>query len=265
MNSNRNSTVSGVLSRSNQTELTEPPPLSRSNVPANPVSLPPYRSNIIILFDAMPVFLVIFISQSVQSPLRNINSPFGFHGAVNLSSDSNKRFVYDVGAYNSDDDKADQNGMGVFLNEMAAMMNLCIVRHRSIPILIINILARVSICLLCNLRKPTAVVLLKRVTTEVKTLMGAVLIRRDAEADLNSALRPVEIIGNLASIEKAEKLINEVIAQSEGEGIPVLFVRGAPEQIWIKVRNDGIRETIKNMQTKSRARIQVVLSIYDLK
>ncbi|CDY54279.1 BnaC07g50810D [Brassica napus] len=35
----------------------------------------------------------------------------------------------------------------------------------------------------------------------------------DAEADLNSALRPVEIIGNLASIEKAEKLINEVIAQ----------------------------------------------------
>ncbi|WZZ76384.1 hypothetical protein YC2023_087754 [Brassica napus] len=53
----------------------------------------------------------------------------------------------------------------------------------------------------------------------------------DAEADLNSALRPVEIIGNLASIEKAEKLINEVIAQSEGEGIPAIFVRGAPEQI----------------------------------
>uniref|UniRef100_M4DAK2 Fe2OG dioxygenase domain-containing protein n=1 Tax=Brassica campestris TaxID=3711 RepID=M4DAK2_BRACM len=53
--------------------------------------------------------------------------------------------------------------------------------------------------------------------------------------------------------------------KSEGEGIPALFVRGAPEQIWIKVRNDGIRETIKNMHTKSRARIQVVLSIYDLK
>ncbi|WZZ76385.1 hypothetical protein YC2023_087755 [Brassica napus] len=73
----------------NQTELTEPPPLSRSNVPANPVSLPPYRSNIIILFDAKPVFLVIFISQSVQSPLRNINSPFGFHGAVNRDSTAN--------------------------------------------------------------------------------------------------------------------------------------------------------------------------------
>ncbi|KAH0892280.1 hypothetical protein HID58_054709, partial [Brassica napus] len=179
-----------VLSRSNQTELMEPPPLSRSNIPANPVSLPPYRSNIIILFDAKPIFLVIFISQSVQFPLRNMNSPFGFHEAVNrestanstfsfsiccgniVSPDSNKRFVYDVGAYNSDDDKADQNGMRDFLNEMADMMNLCIV----IPILIINVLARVSICLLCNLRKPTAVVL--SLATEVKTSMEAVLIKR---------------------------------------------------------------------------------------
>ncbi|KAF3488954.1 hypothetical protein F2Q69_00057650 [Brassica cretica] len=153
-------------------------------------------------------------------------------------SDSNKRFVYDVGAYNSDDDKADQNGMRDFLNEMAAMMNLCIVFEQvqdlfnemfqgdaaAFPSLSSTSFARISICLLCNLRKPTAVVLLKRVAIEVKTLMGAVLIRRDAEADLNSALRPVEIIGNLASIEKAEKLINEVIAQSEGEGIPAIFV-----------------------------------------
>ncbi|KAG2328963.1 hypothetical protein Bca52824_000143 [Brassica carinata] len=61
--------------------------------------------------------------------------------------DSNKRFVYDVGAYNSDDDKVTKT------------------RRRSIPILIINALARVSICLFCNLRKPMAVVLLKRVAT----------------------------------------------------------------------------------------------------
>ncbi|KAL0898561.1 hypothetical protein Bca101_082522 [Brassica carinata] len=81
---------------------------------------------------------------------------------IKLSSDSNKRFVYDVGAYNSDDDKADQNGMGDFLNEMAAMMNLCIVIIHGT---VLN-------------RKPMAVVLLKRVATEVKTLMGAVLIRR---------------------------------------------------------------------------------------
>lgn len=38
-------------------------------------------------------------------------------------------------------------------------------------------------------------------------------IRRDAEADPNSALRPVEIIGTVACIEKAEKLINAVIAE----------------------------------------------------
>ncbi|KAJ0244770.1 Chaperone DnaJ-domain superfamily protein [Hirschfeldia incana] len=43
--------------------------------------------------------------------------------AYSVLSDSNKRFLYDVGAYNSDDDEADQNGMGDFLNEMAAMMN----------------------------------------------------------------------------------------------------------------------------------------------
>ncbi|CAF2079029.1 unnamed protein product [Brassica oleracea] len=43
--------------------------------------------------------------------------------AYSVLSDSNKRFLYDVGAYNSDDDVEDQNGMGDFLNEMAAMMN----------------------------------------------------------------------------------------------------------------------------------------------
>ncbi|KAH0934212.1 hypothetical protein HID58_011329 [Brassica napus] len=72
--------------------------------------------------------------------------------AYSVLSDSNKRFLYDVGAYNSDDDDHDQNiqfmsgwfciengygfcmaiehmnhvvlqGMGDFLNEMATMMN----------------------------------------------------------------------------------------------------------------------------------------------
>ncbi|AEE75485.1 putative DnaJ domain, Chaperone J-domain superfamily [Arabidopsis thaliana] len=42
--------------------------------------------------------------------------------AYSVLSDSNKRFLYDVGAYNTDDDD-DQNGMGDFLNEMATMMN----------------------------------------------------------------------------------------------------------------------------------------------
>ncbi|KAF8110515.1 hypothetical protein N665_0083s0077 [Sinapis alba] len=45
--------------------------------------------------------------------------------AYSVLSDSNKRFLYDVGAYNTDDDDddSDQYGMGDFLNEMATMMN----------------------------------------------------------------------------------------------------------------------------------------------
>ncbi|CDY19399.1 BnaC05g09080D [Brassica napus] len=58
MNSNRNSTVSGGFISKQSNGTVEPPPLSRSNVPANSVSLPPYRSNIIILFDVKPVFLL---------------------------------------------------------------------------------------------------------------------------------------------------------------------------------------------------------------
>jgi far upstream element-binding protein len=38
-------------------------------------------------------------------------------------------------------------------------------------------------------------------------------ITRDAEADLQSTTRPVELIGSLSSISKAEKLINAVIAE----------------------------------------------------
>ncbi|KAG7599130.1 K Homology domain [Arabidopsis suecica] len=90
-------------------------------------------------------------------------------------------------------------------------------------------------------------------------------IRRDAEADPSSALRPVEIIGTVACIEKAEKLINAVIAEAEAGGVPALAARGVPEQMEIKVPNDKVGviigrggETIKNMQTKSRARIQLI-------
>ncbi|OMO70566.1 hypothetical protein CCACVL1_18805 [Corchorus capsularis] len=40
--------------------------------------------------------------------------------AYSVLSDANKRFLYDVGAYDSDDD---ENGMGDFLSEMAVMMS----------------------------------------------------------------------------------------------------------------------------------------------
>ncbi|XP_051135890.1 uncharacterized protein LOC127254690 [Andrographis paniculata] len=42
--------------------------------------------------------------------------------AYSVLSDANKRFLYDVGVYDSNDD-ADENGMGEFLNEMATMMS----------------------------------------------------------------------------------------------------------------------------------------------
>ncbi|CAH9098845.1 unnamed protein product [Cuscuta epithymum] len=42
--------------------------------------------------------------------------------AYSVLSDTNKRFLYDVGVYDFEDDD-DENGMGDFLNEMAAMMN----------------------------------------------------------------------------------------------------------------------------------------------
>ncbi|XP_044487666.1 chaperone protein DnaJ-like [Mangifera indica] len=46
----------------------------------------------------------------------------GIQQAYSVLSDANKRFLYDVGVYDSDDDD-DQNGMGDFLNEMACMMS----------------------------------------------------------------------------------------------------------------------------------------------
>ncbi|KAF0903824.1 hypothetical protein E2562_029926 [Oryza meyeriana var. granulata] len=45
-------------------------------------------------------------------------------GAYSVLSDSNKRFLYDVGVYDGgNDDEADLSGMGDFLGEMAQMMS----------------------------------------------------------------------------------------------------------------------------------------------
>ncbi|CAN6802604.1 unnamed protein product [Brassica oleracea] len=116
MNSNRNSTVSGgfISKQSNGTDRAssaEPIKHTSQSSVSSAVPIKHYHP-----LRCQACFLVIFISQSVQFPLRNINSHFGFHGAKKLSSsDSNKRFVY-VGAYNSDDDKADQS-VGKFIGK----------------------------------------------------------------------------------------------------------------------------------------------------
>ncbi|KAH0861675.1 hypothetical protein HID58_089936, partial [Brassica napus] len=229
INSNRNSTVSGgfISKQSNGTDgASSAEPIKRTGQSGVSSAVPikhyhPLR--------CQACFLVIFISQSVQSPLRNINSPFGFYGAVNrestanstsppFSSDSNKRFVYDVGAYNSDDDKADQNGMRDFLNEMAAMMNLCIVFEQEADgggsleeggVRSKDVNGGSSHKEVGDTHSTTRKI-------EVLSLKVGTLIGKCGEIvrnlQLSSALRPVEIIGNLASIEKAEKLINAVIA-----------------------------------------------------
>lgn len=96
-------------------------------------------------------------------------------------------------------------------------------------------------------------------------------ITRDADADPGATTRPVELIGTLACINKAEKLIKEVIAEADAGGSPALVARGftlaagVMEQIEIQVPNDKVGlvigkggETIKSLQTRSGARIQLV-------
>ncbi|XP_057975747.1 uncharacterized protein LOC131163060 isoform X2 [Malania oleifera] len=98
-------------------------------------------------------------------------------------------------------------------------------------------------------------------------------ITRDADADPYSATRPVELIGTLENINKAEKLIKDVIAEADAGGSPSLVARGfaaaqgsgAGEQIQIQVPNEKVGliigkggETIKNLQTRSGARIQLI-------
>ncbi|KAF1873581.1 hypothetical protein Lal_00027619 [Lupinus albus] len=98
-------------------------------------------------------------------------------------------------------------------------------------------------------------------------------ITRDVDADPQSAARPVELIGSLESIEKAEKLMNAVIAEADAGGSPALVARGlspaqatmGSEQIQIQVPNEKVGliigrggETIKSLQIKSGARIQLI-------
>ncbi|MQM06260.1 hypothetical protein Taro_039079 [Colocasia esculenta] len=96
-------------------------------------------------------------------------------------------------------------------------------------------------------------------------------ITRDAEADPNSTTRTVELIGTVESVNKAEKLIKDVIAEADAGGSPSLVARGfglaqpGSEQLQIQVPNEKIGliigkggETIKSLQTRSGARIQLV-------
>ncbi|KAL8485790.1 hypothetical protein ACS0TY_027900 [Phlomoides rotata] len=98
-------------------------------------------------------------------------------------------------------------------------------------------------------------------------------IMRDADADPRSSSRPVELVGTLESINKAEKLIKNVIAEADAGGSPSLVARGfntvqaasGGEQLEIQVPGEKVGliigrggETIRNLQTRSGARIQLI-------
>ncbi|KAF6159700.1 hypothetical protein GIB67_029958 [Kingdonia uniflora] len=98
-------------------------------------------------------------------------------------------------------------------------------------------------------------------------------ITRDSEADPYSTTRPVELIGTLENVNKAEKLIKDVIAEADAGGSPSLVARGfgtaqaggPSEHYQIQVPNEKVGliigkggETIKSLQTKSGARIQLI-------
>ncbi|KAK6116732.1 hypothetical protein DH2020_049552 [Rehmannia glutinosa] len=98
-------------------------------------------------------------------------------------------------------------------------------------------------------------------------------IMRDADADPRSTTRPLELVGTLEDINKAERLIKDVIAEADAGGSPSLVARGfntvqaasGGEQLEIQVPIEKVGliigkggETIRNLQTRSGARIQLI-------
>ncbi|KAG8046319.1 hypothetical protein GUJ93_ZPchr0008g11728 [Zizania palustris] len=96
-------------------------------------------------------------------------------------------------------------------------------------------------------------------------------ITKDAEVDANAPTRSVELVGTLDSIDKAEQLIKNVIAEADAGGSPALVARGfgsgqsGSEQFEMLVPDNKVGliigkggETIKSLQTRSGARIQLI-------
>ncbi|KAL5975586.1 hypothetical protein ACLOJK_019911 [Asimina triloba] len=91
-------------------------------------------------------------------------------------------------------------------------------------------------------------------------------VTRDMDADPTSPTRLVELIGTPEQISKAEQLINDVISEAEAGGSGILAARrfntaqpGAEQftmQVGLIIGKGG--ETIKNMQARTGARIQLI-------
>ncbi|XP_022728873.1 far upstream element-binding protein 1-like isoform X2 [Durio zibethinus] len=94
-------------------------------------------------------------------------------------------------------------------------------------------------------------------------------VQRDMDADPNSVTRPVELTGTAEQIAKAEQLINDVLAEAEAGGSGIVSRRltghAGSEHFEMKIPNNKVGlvigkggETIKNMQARTGARIQVI-------
>lgn len=97
-------------------------------------------------------------------------------------------------------------------------------------------------------------------------------ITRDADADPRAPTRPVELVGTAESLNKAESLIKDVIAEADAGGSPSLIARGftatmtsGSAEIEMPVPSDKVGliigrggETIRSLQTRSGARIQLI-------
>ncbi|WOL09086.1 hypothetical protein Cni_G17839 [Canna indica] len=96
-------------------------------------------------------------------------------------------------------------------------------------------------------------------------------VTRDMDADPNSQTRSVELVGTSEQIIRAEQLINDVLAEAEAGASGIITARkfgsvqAGAEQFQMKVPNNKVGlvigkggESIKNMQAKSGARIQVI-------
>ncbi|KAM1424106.1 hypothetical protein ACFX10_016614 [Malus domestica] len=104
----------------------------------------------------------------------------------------------------------------------------------------------------------------------LQTQSGAkIQVTRDSDADLNFPTRMVELMGTPEQIAKAEHLINEVLAEAESGGPAIasrrLTVQAGGEQYVTKIPNNKVGlvigkggETIKSMQARTGARIQVI-------
>ncbi|XP_042507807.1 far upstream element-binding protein 2-like [Macadamia integrifolia] len=96
-------------------------------------------------------------------------------------------------------------------------------------------------------------------------------VTKDTEADPYAETRLVELSGTPEQISRAEQLIKDVLAETDAGGSGPSANRGlypmqqGGEQVTMKVPNDRVAliigkggETIKNMQSRSGARIQII-------